>query len=330
MHTEDLADSTNYLFFFIFFIILLLNSLFLTQFSPDFHGYLNLFHQSHYNFLAYEPTFYLIVYLNNNFFNGYWFTFYLFYESFILFLFIVAIKKYSENIFLSFLIFSIVFLPLLTITQIRQGVSVGLFIIAIEDIVNRKPIKYYFKIILAILFHYSSIILIPLYFIKPNKINKLFYFLLPLIGIFIYKFLLNINTITFLNKLMPIFIQARMNSYILFTKKHINGYNKINLLSFYHTTLFLIYLVSIFIIDMKNKTEIVWVKILGIGFFFWFSFANIPILSFRINNFFFPSLIFILPYLLKYIKQKQFFLSLLILYCLLLYSDFYIFHKFFH
>lgn len=51
----------------------------------------------------------------------------------------------------------------------RQGASIAISLYAISYIFERKLIKYVFYIFLAFLFHKSSIIMLPLYFIYDNK-----------------------------------------------------------------------------------------------------------------------------------------------------------------
>lgn len=59
--------------------------------------------------------------------------------------------------------------------MMRQGVAVSIFFYASNFIVKRDYKKYFFLVFLAMGFHFSSIILIPLYFIRRTSFNLLIY-----------------------------------------------------------------------------------------------------------------------------------------------------------
>lgn len=73
-------------------------------------------------------------------------------------------------------------------TQIRAGVAAAIFLLALEDIKNRNFKIYLIKTILAMMFHYSAIIMIFVYLFNPNKMNVRFFFFIPIIGIIIAAF----------------------------------------------------------------------------------------------------------------------------------------------
>ncbi|MDE6285033.1 MAG: EpsG family protein [Bacilli bacterium] len=68
--------------------------------------------------------------------------------------------------------------------QIRQWLAIAIFLYSINYIEKGKCLKYIVSCIIAMLFHYSAIILFPLYLVKYLKLNKL-----TTISIFIILFI---------------------------------------------------------------------------------------------------------------------------------------------
>jgi hypothetical protein len=253
-------NSNNYKFikniFFIYLVILtLVVGILLAKHTPDYQNYILALKWSpnEYDYASFEPTYWAIVYINKVFFNANPITFYLIYESIILFLFIKAINKYSTNKILSYIVFCAAFFPLLVMTQIRQGVAVGIFLLAIDDIINKKVFKYYFKIAIAILFHYSAFILLPLYFINTKKLNRVIYFFLPVLGIMLYKFVINIDFLQHIHQFLPQFLSNPLNEYIYLTQMKIMNFDKINLLNFFSITSLFFYYIYLYAIDKKKS-----------------------------------------------------------------------------
>lgn len=67
-------------------------------------------------------------------------------------------------------------------TQIRVAVAVGIFLLSIKYLYSRKIGKYLLCCLFALFFHTSSLLMIPLIFINPKKINKYCWYALVLIS----------------------------------------------------------------------------------------------------------------------------------------------------
>jgi hypothetical protein len=109
------------------------------------------------------------------------------------------IKKNSSYKLLSLLIYYSIFFMNFNMSIIRQGIAFSLFLLAFDSLLKRKLIKYLSFILLAALFHISSLILVPVYFIYHFKYSRLLYCLLIGLAIFLrilnVKLMLNIGTI---------------------------------------------------------------------------------------------------------------------------------------
>jgi len=256
------------------------------------------------NFIDKEPGFWLIKYINDIAFNGNFRTFFLMFAIMGVSLKIFAIKKYSLTITLSVFAYICLYFILHEMTQIRVGVSAGIFLIALEDIKNKRLKAYLIKMIFAMMFHYSAILMLLVYFINPYKINLKLFFLLPILGI-LFAIIKDSNLNIFLNilNILPEFISNKIKFYIQLQKD--NKYSDINILNLYYLSLIIIYYFSLSNYKkMKSEYDLIFIKILGITLFSFYFFSFLPVLAFRVSEFFGIVLIFLIPHISLSIKEK--------------------------
>ena len=87
----------------------------------------------------------------------------------------LSIRKYSPFLLLSVLIYFSKYYFFNEFTQIRMGVAVGFFLFSIQYIVSRNLLKFLSLIFIGGLFHYSVLLVIPLYFLSATAINVKLY-----------------------------------------------------------------------------------------------------------------------------------------------------------
>ena len=80
-----------------------------------------------------------------------------------------AIYQQSVSAPLSLIVFFISCMYFASMNQLRQAISMPIMLYAYKYIRDKKPIRYFFWCIVATLFHASSIVYIPLYFIAKFK-----------------------------------------------------------------------------------------------------------------------------------------------------------------
>lgn len=85
---------------------------------------------------------------------------------------IYAISRNSPNIWLSFVLYLTLYFVLHDMVQIRAAVAIGLLLIAVRYVVERKLIYYYILVVTASFFHYSASVFLLLYFIPYKGLNK--------------------------------------------------------------------------------------------------------------------------------------------------------------
>ncbi len=224
-----------------------------------------------------------------------------------------TIKKISEFPYLSLIIYMSLYFILHEMTQIRAGVAAGIFLLSLPNIVNRNYKNYFFKVLLATLFHYSSLVMVPLYCLNPKKINRLFYVFLPFLGILLAKInFIEYFFLKFLN-IIPEGIGGKVKLY--YQVLQYGDMSEINLLNIYYISLIAINIILVFNIYYISK-YIIQVKLLSIMIFVFYSFSFFPILAFRISEFIGVVLIVLLPSMIRIFKQKIIVTSIIIFYSL--------------
>jgi hypothetical protein len=190
-------------------------------------------------------------------------------------------------------------------TQIRSAVAIGIFLLSIKDIKDKNLYNYLLKSSVAILFHYSAIIMLPLYFLSASKFSLFRYALLPILAITIGA--MTDYMITLLDKyvnLLPGVLGYKMRWYVDLRKS--GAYADINIFNHFYIALLVIYYFVLFNIDkLKGDYDILHVKLLGITLAAFYGLHFMPALAFRTSGFLGISIVLLLPSLIGIVKQKQ-------------------------
>lgn len=83
---------------------------------------------------------------------------------------------------------TLLFIPMFyfySMNGIRQALATAIFFYSIKFIINRRAIKYFVSLVVAILFHKSAVILFPLYWLINIKYSKLWLWIYFFLGIII-------------------------------------------------------------------------------------------------------------------------------------------------
>lgn len=261
-----------------------------------------------------EPGFNLIQLINNIIFSGTVTSFFLMFAIMGVTLKLVAIKKASAYPLLSLLFYIFFYYILHDLTQIRVGVASALFLLAINDKVNNRRKQAVMKLLAAMCFHYSAIIGFLLLILNKDKLNKLFYLFLPMAGVLLALLITTDNLAMFVNYLPNIFAQ-KINAYI--NLQDSEALNKINVFNFYYSSLIIIY--SFFIIisgNMKNE-DVLYLKFMGFGLFSFYALSFLPVMAFRISEFYCIVIVILFANGSRYFKQPFIYQILMIVFGLI-------------
>jgi hypothetical protein len=259
----------------------------------------------------------LIIFLNDILFNSNITTFFLIFAIIGLSLKFIAFYKLSQYPYLTILIYFLSYYWLHEYIQIRAGVATGLFLLATKDLSDGKKWNYLIKSFFAILFHWSSIILIPLYFIR--KINLKFIIILPLVGILLYFLKFDIEGLI-------IYYLSLLGIDLTYYNLYAGYKDQINVFNFIAISYILIYIIITSLIMVNNKIftkyEIILYKLFSFGIFIFYvmSKLNSPVVAFRLQEYFNVVLLILLPSIINKFKQKYIVASIIVAYfCLYFY-----------
>lgn len=122
-----------------------------------------------------EPTFYWFTQISNNITGSPLLYFTIMSVATLIFFYLGLLKFLPNNIVLGYFVLLMLVFPL-TLNIVRQGVAMAIVFYAFSFIIERNFKKYLFWMIIATLFHYSAILLLPIYFlnrfIKPELTNR--------------------------------------------------------------------------------------------------------------------------------------------------------------
>ncbi|MFT4856185.1 MAG: transmembrane protein EpsG [Algoriphagus sp.] len=216
-----------------------------------------------------------------------------------------AFSKFSALPLLSLVLYLFSYFLLHDYTQIRAGVSAGIFLLSINDLSEGNRSAYLKKIVIACLFHWTALILIPIYFIV-KKFTLQFFFLLPFVGIVVYLSKINIESLV----IRSIQDYPALALYYLSHSGHDSAVNIFNLINLAFLVLFVgIYVIIVFELDEFTKVELDLFKIFSLSLFSFYFFAilNKPVVAFRIFEYLNVVLLLLIPSVV--LKFKQWYLA---------------------
>ena len=256
-----------------------------------------------------EPSFYIIAEFTK-IIGGDFHLFVLFYGFLSVTIKYQAIIKYSSSIKLSLLTFFSYFFLLQSVIQIRAGVATSIFLISIGYIYEKKIFKYILSCISAIIFHISSLILVPLYFLNPKHLNGKLYKLILLFSLTIP--IIGKSLIEIIIPLIPSgIIQTKISGYLTYSNSEEFYYGN-------YIGVILRLLIAILIINniekINSKHKYILVKIYAIAITLFFCLSSLPIVAGRVLEYLQVVEILLIPYLLYCLKNKKIALVLILLY----------------
>ncbi|WP_338512662.1 EpsG family protein [Erwinia aphidicola] len=267
-----------------------------------------------------EPTFIVFSWLDGVFFDSKIHGLFFMYAFISILINMFAIYKYSEVRLFSLIVYVCLYFVLHNLTQIRVGAAAAMFLLAIPDLISKNKTRYILKILLACMFHFSSIILIPLVFLNNNRLNAKLFVAAPftvlcfiLIAGDMYSLLISIFS------LFPAPIGPKAVNYILNLQLYgrfdnVNIFSKITLCTLFF---FLIYAISLIRKSTPNESDVIYFKLMSIMLTVFYLLSSVPVLASRSFELLGISLIFSLPTLSLKFKQKKLAGLVIILWCFL-------------
>lgn len=233
----------------------------------------------------------------------------------------IAIRKYSLIPLLSVIFYFVSNFLLHEMTQIRAGIATGILLLSVVDIYDKKLLNFLLKVGCAWLFHISSLIFIPFYFINPKKIHVKVYllglmFVIPLGAARAFNIFAIFPSIVNFNQKLQIYeiVQSKFQSV-----------NLINVVMLLNLLILMLLFMNIAKVIEKSKYAIIFIKMYFVSILCTFLFSSVPILSWRIGEIFSVSNFIVISYLPYTTKSKTLMVISIVLISLVMLS-FYLFH----
>lgn len=171
-----------------------------------------------------------------------------------------AIWACSSNVYLSLVFFYSYFFLLHGVIQMRAGVASGFFFLSIIPLYNKKLISFILLSACACFFHVSSLLVLPLYFFNPYRINLPLYLCISLFGIFLVFFDW-MNIISLISFIPDNMVQTKVLGYFLYSDTDV--FNLKDCLGvLLRIPIIILLLLHLDILRRKNKYVILLLKIL--------------------------------------------------------------------
>ncbi len=246
----------------------------------------------------FEPTFKWLSLISKKILHGSIRTLMLIYAFIAIMLKWKAINEYSSYPALSFAVLISDLFLLQDCTQIRASVAVGFLLFSIKYIYNKIFYRFTACVIMATLFHVSSIFMIPLYFLNTKLKYTKFWLCFIIFGYILA--ILHFNPVTFAASFTRGYLGHKIASYADNTETA----NVFSIYSLSKLIVLLFLLIKINVIKKTNKYAVLLVKIQSLSIFALCFFSQNLAAALRISEFYSIVDILLFPLLVSTIKEK--------------------------
>jgi hypothetical protein len=251
---------------------------------PDYSSYLILYEDIKSGDVIVELSFVFIAKFVHFVFNNVLFVF-LIYALLGVSLKLAAIKQLTNLWLLSVVVYVGNFFILHEMIQIRVGVAAAFLLLCVKPIYDRDIKKFLLFALLAIFFHISSLIILPLWFLGKFKDKANLYFLTGLIPIAYVIYFLKVTVLNFI----PIpYVQDKLDLYAalqeLGTADFFTDINVFNYVFLAKIIIFYFLLYKHKLLMTHNKYTIVLLNLYAVSLFMYPALAMMPVLAGRVNE----------------------------------------------
>ena len=267
----------------------------------DYYNYKDLYSlYSKIDLITIEPSFIAITKLVNVYLNDNVKALFIIYALISISIKLYAIRQLSNFWALSLLVYISYSFPLHDLTQIRAGVAVGFILLTIKPLYEKKPLLFLIFSTMAVLFHFTAIIVLPLWFLNPKKINVKMYF-----AIVFLAYIINNSLYLYIANLIGYFqIEIITNKIVAYQDDNGALLNIYNAWQIMRIILGIFFLYKIKIIYANNKYSILLLKYYIISTCAFVILSSNPSFAGRISDLLAISDIIMLPCIVYVVRHK--------------------------
>ena len=195
-------------------------------------------------------------------------------------------KVTTPYVFTAMIVYVGVYFPLHDVVQIRCGVAVAFVLLALIPLAERQYLKAYALLVVATLFHYSSLAFLPIFLVGNMKINKYWkYLLAAAIPIYMLLYLAGFSAFSLIPKSL---IEGKLDIYkdmsdAGYWDKYI-PYKQIPFLAEFGLLCFFLYFYDT--IEKHCKYAHILIKAIALEIGYLFMFAEVEVLGNRLHELF--------------------------------------------
>jgi len=275
-------------------LLLIFIATFRSSTLPDYDAYLG-FKLDAFDDERYEPSIFLIRSLSDWVSSSYY-TFFFIYALLAVVIKLCALNQLTDLFFLSLLCYIGMDFPIHEMIQMRAAVAQGIMLWSFIFIYEKRLVLYAWTVLLAVFFHYSALLILPLYLLKPYSINKK----LHIIMLFI-SFVIGLTKIgfTYLVQFVPIeFVQGLFQAYQYQTFVEEEFFSPFSMTIIVLTITQIILLLKADKIRMHNRYIYLLLKVQSASIISFFLFNDMPIVGGRISEFYRIAFIVSVPFVI--------------------------------
>lgn len=267
----------------------------------DYNNYVEMFHQR--EFIVMEPSFVAVSMFIEAVFGDNPLFLFLIFAILGVSIKLIAIKKLTNLWFLSVLVYLSNFFILHEMTQIRAGIASSFLLLCIKPIYDRNLKLFLLFAILGISFHYSALVILPLWFLGNEPRRKWMFFSIPFVYLIYFS---GINLIG----IIPIpGVQEKIQMYQKLQEigdQESTAINVFNLVFLAKIAIFYFLLFKYDLILYYNKYFTILIKIYCIALMVYPLLSSVPAIAVRINELYAIVDIILIPLLFYAFKPIYF------------------------
>ena len=190
-------------------------------------------------------------------------------------------------------------------TQIRVAVATGIFILALQFLIEKKRLAYALMIGVAIFFHYSALVLLPLAFLGCGELSdrwKLALIVLPLAA-----YIISPSNIGWISAIPIPGIQDKLELYEEMRDSGMMNMDEINLFNIVSLLKMAMYYFLLWKYDLIKRhfpQVSLFLKIYALSIISFAILAFLPVLAFRVSEIFGVVEIILFPYIIYAIRPR--------------------------
>lgn len=193
-----------------------------------------------------------------------------------------ALKKLTPLVFLALVIYMGNYFILHEFTQIRAGVASSIMLLAIKPLGDGRRWHALILMLIAIFFHYSSLLMIPLLLLTNRDMTKqqrLIWALLVPAGYVAYIMQVSITAlpIPYIGDKLEIYQDLKEQGFL-------DEINVFNLVFLVHIIIYLYLLYMYDLIKGHNLYFPIMIKMMGLSVFSFVALSSLPVLAFRVSE----------------------------------------------